>query len=173
MKKKFDFVIEDDKGFYRDIFRFYPRYTHVHGFHDEPPKTWEGVYKVYYSWAIIRQYYDDDIEDKIEYSDKLFEISYDECSQIPNLSGIIKNVMETGETFDYPTFGQPAGDWKVEQRKGNSKLDDEDYEYYNFEVFNNWTNQGYRFIFDKEKTLKFCDWLDMINQYALKHGEGI
>lgn len=51
MKKKFDFVLDDDPGINRTILRFYPRHTHVHSFNDDPPKSWEEVYKVYYSWA--------------------------------------------------------------------------------------------------------------------------
>ena len=166
MKRKFDFVLEDWKGYHRDIFRYYPRRTHVHSHNENPPKTWEEVYKVYYSWAIIRQYYDDNIENKIENSEILFLLDCDECSQLPNLSGIIKYVMETGKVFNYPTFGQPAGDWCIKKKK-----ESEDCEYYFFQVFNNWTNQGYRFTLNKNKTLEYCEWLDKINQYALKHGE--
>lgn len=177
MKQKFDFVIDDDKSFHRDIFRFYPRRTHVHGFRDAAPKTWDGVYKVYYSWAIIRQYYDDDMENKIESSEILLDMSCDECSQLPNLPEIIKNVMNTGESFNFPTFGQPAGDWRIEQRichkYGYDEADDKDYEFYDYEVFNNWLNVGYRFTLNKEETLKFCNWLDKINRYALEHGQGI
>lgn len=173
MKKKFDFVIKEDKGFYRDIFRFYPKYTHVHGFHDKSPKSWKNVYKVYYSWAIFRQYCNNDTENKIKRSKRLFGLSCDECSQIPNLSEIIKHVVHTGETFDEPTFGQPAGEWKVQQRKGYRRYDGAYYEYYDFEVFDNWTNQGYRFTLDNIEVLDFCNWLDGINDYALKHSEGI
>lgn len=167
MKRKFDFILKNWKGYYRDILRYYPRRTHVHSHNEKPPKTWEEVYKVYYSWAIIRQYYDDNIENKIENSKILFALDCDECSQLPNLSGIIKYVMETGEVFNDPTFGQPAGDWCIKKNKS------EDFEYYFFQVFNNWTNQGYRFSLNKNETLEFCEWLDKINQYALEHGEEI
>ena len=57
MKRKFDFVLYNNRGLYRDVIRFYPRSSHVHSFNDDPPTNWEEVYKVYYSWAIIRQYY--------------------------------------------------------------------------------------------------------------------
>ena len=163
MKRKFDFALFDTSLF-RDIIRYYPRRTHVHSFDENPPKTWEEVYKVYYSWAIIRQHYGDD--EKIERSEFLLEMPCDECSQIPDLSEIIKYVMKTGETFDEPTFGQPAADWMIKKERV-------DYVYYDFEVFDNWTNQGYRFAFTEGETLKFCTWLDKINQYALEHGEEI
>ena len=175
MERKFDFILRDDKGFFRDVFRYYPRRTHVHGFHEEPPKLWKDVYKVYCSWAILRQYYDEKTDNKIESSQVLFELDCDECSEIPNLSGIIKQVIETGETFERLTMGQPAGDWCIKQRKGRYSWNDKDkeYEYYDFQVFNNWTNQGYRFSLDKDEVVKFCEWLDSINQYALEHSEGI
>lgn len=179
MKKKFDFVLDDDSGIGRTIFRFYPRHTHVHSFNDDPPKSWGEVYKVYYSWAIIRQYYeykDDNSGSKIvpEESDVLLNFGFgcDECSMLPDLAAEIEYVIETGETYDQPTFGLPAGEWRIEKHEGDDCTGTH-YEDYHFQVFNNFTNQGFRFVLDKDKTLKFCDWLDMINQYALKHGEGI
>lgn len=173
MKQKIDFVLEDEKDIYRDIFRFYPRRTHVHGFEDDPPTNWSKVYKVYYTWAIIRQYYDDENNIIVpEESETLFEIECDECSMIPNLSDIIRRVMNTGETFDYPTFGQPAGDWRIDPYTYKD-FHGKSYETYKFQVFNNWTNQGVVFTLNKEETLKFIDYLERINQYALEHGEGI
>ena len=68
MKKHFDFVLNDDPGFDKTIFRFYPRSSRVHSLYNTPPKDWEEVYKVYYSWSIIKQYYeyfDDDSGTKI------------------------------------------------------------------------------------------------------------
>ena len=171
MKRKFDFVIYDD-GFNRDILRFYPRGSHVHGHTDEPPTTWKTVYKVYYSWAVIRHYYyDGEIEP--ESSEKLFDMSMDECSELPNLSAIIKNVIETGESFDYPTFGQPAGEWCIKKVKCHNVFDDSEDVIYEFRVFNNLTNQGYRFSFNEIEALEFCDWLDAVNQYMLEYSEGI
>lgn len=172
MKRKFDFILNKNR-FHQDIFRFYPRLSDVHSFNDEPPKSWDEVYKVYYYWAIIRQHFDDNGKIESESSQILFQMYCDECSCIPELSGIIKYVIKTGKTFDYPTFGQPAGDWRISQRKGFSGWNGKEYEYYDFQVFDNWTNQGYRFVLDKMETLKFCDWLDEINQYALEHGIGI
>ena len=173
MKQKIDFVLCDDRYYYRDIFRFYPRRTYVHGFEDDPPTNWSEVYKVYYTWAIIRQYYDDENNVIVpEESEVLFSIDYDESSMIPNLPDIIRRVMKMGETFDYPTFGQPAGDWKIERvawEDNNSKR----CEQYWFQVFNNWTNQGIKFTLNKEETLKFIEYLERINQYALEHGEGM
>lgn len=171
MKNKFDFIINDDKQFYRTIFRFYPKNTHVHSFNDKAPQNWKEVYKVYYSWAIIRQYYKDDGKNiEPSESERLLYFHCDECSKIPNLSEIIKYVVETGETYDYPTIGQPAADWEI--IKINNFNEDES-DYYKFQVFNNWTDQGFKFFLTKEQALDFCNYLDCINQYALEHGEPI
>lgn len=174
MKRKFDFVLYDDKRLYRDVIRFYPRSSHVHSFNNDPPTNWEDVYKVYYSWAIIRQYYKSNDQNSIQprSTKKLFDMSMDECSRIPDLSVIIKDVMNTGKTFHYPTMGQPAGDWKIERTKYYD-FDNKKHKIYKFEVFNNWTNQGFRFWLKKDEVSQFCDWLDMVNQYMLEHGEGI
>ena len=171
MKRKMDFEIRRDNDYCRDIFRFYPRRTHVHGFRITPPADWSEVYKVYYSWAIIRQYFDDD-GIKLESSIVLLSIPCDENSRLSDLANIIRYVMETGEIFDTPTFGQPAGDWKIVKDAGKDDFLG-DYEYYHFQVFNSLTDQGFRFTLDKKQALAFCDWLDQINEYALKHGEGI
>lgn len=178
MKKHFDFVLGDDPGLDRTIFRFYPRSTHVHGFYDDPPKNWEEVYKVYYSWAIIKQYYEyrnDDSGTKIVPEDSvvLLDFGCDECSMLPDLAVVIKHVMDTGEIYDEPTFGLPAGDWRIEKYEWDDEYFNEHHESYQFYVFDNFSNQGFRFVLEKEEVLKFCDWLDMINQYALDHGEGI
>ena len=57
MKNKLDFIIDEDSQIYRTIFRIYPKSTTIHSFDENPPKTWKEVYKVYYSFAIIIQYY--------------------------------------------------------------------------------------------------------------------
>ena len=99
-------------------------------------------------------------------------MSMDECSMLPDLSTIIKDIVNTGKTFDYPTMGQPAGDWKIERKKCYD-FDNKKHNIYKFEVFNNWTNQGFRFWLKKDEVSQFCDWLDMVNQYMLEYGEGV
>ena len=167
MKRKFDFILNKNK-FHQDIFRFYPRLSSVHSFNDAPPKSWDEVYKVYYYWAIIRRHFDDNGKIESESSQILFQMHCDECSRIPELSESIKYVMETGETFNYPTFGQPAGDWYIAREESWRN----GYKYV-FRVFDNWTNVGYQFELNKAEALKFCDYLDAINDYALQHGKGI
>ena len=168
MKRKMDFVLKNDEGFYKDIFRFYPRSTYVHSFNDNPPKNWNEVYKVYYSWVILRQY-DDGCYIKTE---KLFNLSYDECSAVPNLSKIIKYVIKTKEDFVVRGTGQPSGNWYIYYKTYYSL--DGDTDYLEFHVFNSFTNQGYKFILTIDECNKFCEYLDRINDYALKfRGKGI
>lgn len=171
MKHKFDFVICDDPMFDKMTFRFYPKSSYVYDHTDNPPTTWKDVYKVYYSWAIIRHtYYNDKLEP--ESCEKIFYLPIDECSRLPELSAIIKNVIKTGETFDCKTIGQPAGEWKIEKKLYYNLVNDEIVAC-KFEVFNNLTDQGCRFWLREDKALEFCDWLDMVNQYMLKHNKGI
>ena len=170
MKHHFAFILEETE-FHRDIFRFYPRNTHVHGFGDEPPKTWQGVYKVYYSWAILRQYFKDGTKE-IEQTDRLIDMQCDECSRIPNLVAIIDYVDKENEIFDYPTIGQPAGDWRIEKVNIDNGYE-KPYDLYKFVVFDNWLDVGYRFYLRDSRIDEFKDYLNKINQYALDHSEGI
>lgn len=158
MKNKLDFIIDEDSQIYRTIFRIYPKSTTIHSFDENPPKTWKEVYKVYYSFAIIIQYLDDD--NKVESSIKLFEMRCDECSNIPNLSDIIKYAIEKNEIFDYPTCGQPAGDWYIDPTNEN---------YIKFMVFDNFQGNGFRFLLSKERTNEFIEWLNEANEYLFKH----
>lgn len=92
----------------------------------------------HHSWAIIRQYFDDD-GIKLESSIVLLSIPSDENSRLSDLANIIRYVMETGEIFDTPTFGQPVGDWKIVKDAGKDDFLG-DYEYYHFQVFNSLTD---------------------------------
>lgn len=181
MKQKFDFVLKDWKGMYREIFRFYPRRTRVYSPDKNPSKNWEGVYKTYYSWAIIRQYYGDEPENKIECSEILFNMPLDECSVLPVLPEKIRKAISACDRCyrnSLGSIGQPAGEWYIEKRQRyhiitkQGKTRRIPYEECQMRVFNNWTNQGYRFTLNKEDTLRFCGWLDDVNQYALEHGIG-
>lgn len=169
--KNFDFILEDDKEIKRTIIRFYPKETHIHSFDTSLPTCWEEVYKVYYSWGVLCQYYDDD--GTIESTETLFRMTCDECSEFPNLSGAIKEVMNTGENMTLRAFGQPAADWEIRKREGLFFLGGKIFEVYDFEVFDNFKGNGFRFALDKNQTIGFCKWLDRINDYALKHGEPI
>ena len=79
-KRKIDFILDEKNGTERLIFRFYPRRSSCHSFGDEPPKDWNDVYKVYYSYAIIKQWKFDP-EDQWQ-SEMFFREGCDECSII-------------------------------------------------------------------------------------------
>ena len=81
-KRKIDFVL-NEKDDERLIFRFYPRKSSCHSFGDEPPKCWEDVYKVYYSYAIIKQWKFEP-EEQWE-SEIMFREPCDECSIIDEI----------------------------------------------------------------------------------------
>lgn len=174
MARKYDFVIDNWGDDYKTIMRWYPSTTHVHSFNDNPPDTWEKVYKVYYSWSILTHFYNDKGEIIPEYTKKMFEMSCDECSRFPELANIIREIMKTGKEFNYPTLGQPAADWHIWKETGiRAWKNNEPFEYYHFEVFDNFYNNGFQFTLTKEETENFCDWLDKINEIALKNGEPI
>ena len=165
MKRKIDFILRNNEGFYKDMFRFYPRSTSVHSFNDNLQKNWDEVYKVYYSWAILRQY---------DYgkTEKMLYFSCDENSEIPNLSNLIRQVIKTKKDLVVRAAGQPAGDWYI-YYKTYYTLDNEE-DYLEFHIFNSFTHQGYKFIFTLDDCNKFCKYIDKVNDYAFEFcGKGI
>ena len=63
-KRKIDFILNERRG-YRLIFRFYPKRSSCHSFNENPPKSWNEVYKVYYSYAILEEYDDLSVNDRV------------------------------------------------------------------------------------------------------------
>ena len=165
-RKRFDFIIEDT-GWHRDIIRQYPKKTHVHGFSDTPPKTWRQVYKTYYSWCIMRQYYGDDGKIEPHSTVITFPMYFDECSAFPFLPRCIEKVLGTGEPQQARPLGQPGAEWRIARRRRG------DEEVYDFEVFENYYNKGYRFSLSKEAACGLCTWLDEVNDYAMSRSEPI
>lgn len=166
MKKEWDYILKEDK-YSITLLRIYPNQTRVHSFGNKPPKTWKQVYKVYYSWSIIKQYKDSNGSVEPNSSQRLMYMYCDESSNIFNLHLIIRWVIEQQKEYDEPTFGQPAGDWRIEINKGINNWNDKPYEYYNFEVFDNWNGNGFRFTLDRKQTEDFANWLEKMNDRAL------
>lgn len=140
-------------------FVFYPKESHMHGFHDEPPKTFKEVYKVYYCWAIEKT--------KGPHPAKsLFSIGCDECSALTDLSEVIRQCIRDKRDKRYLTAGQDGSDWHLffgfcpPARVG-------------FYVFSNFTNKGYRFYLETERAEQFADFLDEVNNHMLENGEPI
>lgn len=181
-KRKLDYVIKQSKD-ERLIFRFYPRQSHCHSFNDKPPKSWKEVYKVYYSYAIIKQWKfnpDEQWESEI-----MFEESCDECSIIGEIAERCLLLADGCETFEredgekipllereiFP-FGTGTS-WKISKRHWFSfDGGDCDNICYQFELFDYW-NKGFRFVIDQESTRSFGEYIKECCEYMLAHGEGI
>ena len=157
-----DFVLFGDEE-YKVVFHFFTRDSHCHSFNDKPPKNWIEVYKVYYSWSIIGElFYEDGTPMD---SDVLFDIPWDECSNLTVLSFTIRNLIQQKELKEHllPS-GQPASEWYVHKINKNE---------IRFTVWNDPCDIGYRFKLSDEKAEEFAQFLDDVNQYMLEHGEGI
>ena len=175
MKRKLDFVIYESDT-YRMTFRFYPKKSHCHSFNDEPPKTWLDVYKVYYSWAILKQWKNENGD--IEKTIVLFTAHCDECSVIDEISARcnllsrrIEQVKRKNGDEDYKIKVlnrecYPMGmgiSWIIRKTRNKS---------YIFEVWN-FSNNGFRFELPHKRIKEFGEYLLMCCNYMLEHGEPI
>lgn len=185
-KRKIDYIIEqsDDE---RLIFRFYPRRSSCHSFGDEPPKSWSEVYKVYYSYAIIRQWKfepDDQWESEV-----VFYEHCDECSEIDEVGQRCLLLADGVEVFkredgkEIPLLDNrilPFGmgtEWTISKRTWTDFGYDDDEEdvvhtYYNFVLFD-YGNKGYRFSLDEKDIKTFGEYLLGCCEYMLAHGDPI
>ena len=168
-KQKIDFVLRDNSDT-EIIFRFRPRNSSCHSFNDKPPKSWDEVYKVYYSYSIIERSKDGD------YFNVLFDCSCDECSVIDDIGARAKYISEgkkevkiscKNDQYVVKLLGKevhPIGygvSWKIDEIR-NSKN-------YRIEMWN-WNNTGYRFTLSTEKLKEFGDFLLGCCEYMLAHG---
>lgn len=181
-KRKIDYIIEqkDDE---RLIFRFYPRQSSCHSFGDEPPKSWSDVYKVYYSYAVIKQW-KFNLEDQWE-SEIMFYEHCDECSEIDEVGQRCLLLADGYETFEredgkriplldkkvFP-FGMGT-EWTISKRTYTSNWNDKKEDvYYKFTLFN-YFDKGYRFRIDQENMKVFGEYLLGCCEYMLAHGNPI
>ena len=181
-KRKIDYIIEE-KDNHRLIFRFYPRQSSCHSFGDEPPKSWDDVYKVYYSYAIISQWKlepDSQWESDVKYYEHC-----DECSIIDEIAQRCLLLAEGYETYEredgeriplldkkvFP-FGMGT-EWTISKRTYVSNWDDEKEDvYYKFTLFD-YFDKGYRFRIDQENMKEFGEYLLGCCEYMLAHGDPI
>lgn len=182
MRKRFDFILEETDT-HRILFRFYPRRSSCHSFDDNPPKTWEDVYKVYYVYSIFDQYR---LSKSLEWNTAhTFEV-WDECSIIGEIgdiciklaNGITKEERiseRSKEPYVYKflnithfAFGDGV-DWIItkEPYRGFGPRTKK----YRFVLWNN--RIGFRFILPVEKLQPFGEFLLKCDEYMLKHGVGI
>lgn len=169
-KEKIDFVLfEDDDE--KLVFRFYPRQSSCHSFGDEPPKDWNDVYKVYYSYSVILVYKEDN------WHKTLFNCHCDECSIIDEIAERCKLLSEGKTVFEGEHDGEkytikllnnevhPVGmgtSWTVSRR----------YDTYEFRLFD-WDDMGFRFYLKKDKLKAFGEYLSECCEYMLAHGDPI
>lgn len=177
-KRKIDYIIEqeDDE---RLIFRFYPRQSSCHSFGNEPPKNWDDVYKVYYSYAIIKQW-KFDIEDQWDSKVMFYEDS-DECSIIDEVGHrclLLANGLEVFKREDgkeiqllnqrmFP-FGMGT-EWTISKR---TCVEYGKYTYYDFVLFD-YGDKGFRFTLSEKDMKSFGEYLLGCCEYMLAHGNPI
>lgn len=184
-KRKIDYIIEqaDDE---RLIFRFYPRKSSCHSFGNEPPKNWDDVYKVYYSYAIIKQWKFNP-EDQWE-SEVMFHEDCDECSIIDEVGHrclLLANGLEVFKREDgkeiqllnqriFP-FGMGT-EWTISKRTcvefGYKDEDDIKHIYYIFVLFD-YGNKGFKFVLKQENMKSFGEYLLGCCEYMLTHGNPV
>lgn len=180
-RRKIDFVIHDN-SFDKLIFRFYPRQSHCHSFGDEPPKSWDKVYKVYYAYSIIQQYKDNG---KCEQSEVVFATGCDECSVIDEVADyctriangekvvhIKRNDREyTIELLNNEIFTFADGvTWKITDTGAHHSETQESL--YMIEMFDH-IDVGYRFRLYESELAEFGKYLRYCCEYMLEHGEPI
>ena len=157
-----DFILQNDE-FSKLIFRFLPGLSHCHSFNEQPPKSWDEVYKVYYAYEIVEQWNDEDLSNE----DLLFSTSFDECSIIDVVAQFISQL--GWNSFCSKTF-TPRGDgvqWKLQKRiHPHQGLG------IKFELWKR-NNMGYRMFLPEEKCIAFAKFLNNCCEYMLAHGEPI
>lgn len=184
-KRKIDFVLYEDDD-YKIVFRFYPRQSSCHSFNDEPPKSWENVYKVYYHYRVLRFWKEDDGSIDRNY-DVLFDSGCDECSIIDEIGhrcllladGIEVFEREDGKKIQllnqkcYP-FGMGI-EWTITKRVRHAfdwEEGEPDIVYYTFTFFDCW-NKGYKLTLEGKDIKAFGEYLLECCEYMLAHGEPI
>jgi hypothetical protein len=169
-KQRIDFVIQLN-GYGKCVFRFYPRQSSCHSFNENPPKSWDEVYKVYYNYRILQIYDDSNYE-------VLFDSYTDECSIIGEMAArlklisegqktVIKNVGNEKHLIDLFKEVYPFGDgvsWKIEQYLPNK---------YQIILWRLFDGVGFRFFLEKNQLLKFSNYLQKCCDYMLAHGNPI
>lgn len=183
-KHRMDFVLFEGSPFCPKLtFRFYPARSHMHGFHDHPPEDFNGVYKVYYSWAVLSKDVDENgvVND---FSNVVFDMRFDECSALLGLENVIEACTNKFhpqyDNVEALSFGQPGSIWEIQRLKRGvwsdvtgEWMDVPELDRISFKVWNNYNNLGYRFSLSVDKAREFGDFIRKVNLYMLEHGEPI
>ncbi len=172
MKKKhrIDFILYEN-DYSKLVFRFRPDLSNCHSHNDEPPKSWNEVYKVYYYYEIFEKYSED--KERIV----LWKSGCDECSIIAEVAYRIPLILEgkkkieveySNAKFTINLFNEmmPCGDgvcWKID------KLSKDNYQ---LAMWNS-DEIGYRFHLYREQLQEFGEYLKECSEYMLAHGDPI
>ena len=182
-KRKIDYILFENND-YKIVFRFYPRQSSCHSFGDEPPKSWENVYKVYYHYRILKFWKDDDGNLDGDCC-VLFDSKCDECSVLDEIGHICLLLTDGVEVFkrndgrEFELLNQrilPFGmgiEWTV-TKETYDDWEDEDIKhiYYIFTLFDYW-DVGFRFTLEDKKIKAFGEYLLECCEYMLAHGDPI
>lgn len=159
----------DENDIERRIFRFYPRRSHCHGFDDKPPKTWKGVYKVYYTYAIIYQSKYDD-EDTEWDSMIIYDCASDECSCLGSVGKDCVNIAAGKKKIgrNKLSYGLDIK-WEIEKKVSVEPNIESCYEF----TLSNYFGQAGRFCINQSQMYDFGQYLMNCCEYMLAHSEGI
>ena len=174
------------------IIRFYPKLSHVHGFDENCPTSWDHYYKEYLSFAIF--YYDSEWDDKPE---MVFQCLCDECSSLLSLNiityfwlkdtkykeqAMVTNITLADESkiedaYDLYTIGYGT-DWKIKREKRHiftteGEEEKENYFYELIPYLNYGPNKAYVLTLDEKELLSFNQILTIYLNECMKNSECI
>lgn len=167
MKRNFDFIINIDEGFDKKVLRFYPKQSKVHGFDDEPPTTWKGVYKTYLTYSVLLYEECWDNEGFYETPQEIFSYYRDEGEGLLDLREVLYLIIHNDDKTEYNI--KPLGygiDWEIIQDKNKKDT-------YVFTMINSEIGLCYRFKLNLDEIKEFYSVLDEFLEYMLKHSVGI
>ena len=157
MRKFFEFVISEDE-FERRVMRFYPKTTHVHGFGDEPPKTWDRVYKTYLSFAVLC--FDKEYKKaNVEYSAR-----WDECSGLNTIAYWLEHMDSFTEPFLHLKVLGDATQWILTPHGDDRTI---------FTLYPMYQGSGCTFYLDNDRLHEFAGTINEYLEHSLQHSEGI
>lgn len=167
MKRSFDFVIKEDDGVSKIVLRFYPKKSRVYTFVDEPPKSWDEVYKTYMTYSVLcySTYKTKNIIPSTT-PDVLFSSSIDEGEGLLDVRQTISNILNGDLKKEYLIYPLSFGvDWEIREMPKNKDT-------YIFTMIKNITGEAFRFELPKEKLNEFYTVLNEYLEYILKYRMG-
>lgn len=172
MKKKFDFIIGNNYNTDSQlVLRFYTKSSHVHVFNkDDSLKSWDKVYKVYFSYAVLSQ--DFGWSNRVD-TEVMYKEESDENSCLIHLSNLLGEIV-SGEEKELEYKLYPVSDgtrWELNYHPKSSILDKKSH--WEFRLFNTWNHKGYYFILTEDRLLELKEVIDDFLDYMLKHSEVI